>query len=127
DRGAGGARRDPGGDVDARVRPWRGGAVALRSTAPGKVLWSGEYAVLDGAPAIVMAVDRRARAWIEPAPVRLSPFLEAARAEIAAHHGSASPATWAASHVRVDSAAPADAGRKLGLGSSAASTVAAVA
>ena len=32
------------------------------ASAPGKIVLSGEYAVLDGAPAIVMAVDRRARA-----------------------------------------------------------------
>jgi mevalonate kinase len=30
--------------------------------APGKVMLSGEYAVLDGAPALVMAVDRYASA-----------------------------------------------------------------
>lgn len=34
--------------------------MSVRS-APGKVVLCGEYAVLDGAPAIVMAVDRRAR------------------------------------------------------------------
>ena len=34
---------------------------ALKASAPGKVILSGEYAVLDGAPAICMAVDRRAR------------------------------------------------------------------
>ena len=34
------------------------------ATAPGKVVLSGEYAVLDGAPALVMAVDRRAEVAI---------------------------------------------------------------
>ena len=31
-----------------------------RATAPGKMMLSGEYAVLDGAPAVVAAVQRRA-------------------------------------------------------------------
>lgn len=35
------------------------------ASAPGKVVLAGEYAVLDGAPAICMAVDRRARATVE--------------------------------------------------------------
>lgn len=34
------------------------------ASAPGKVIISGEYAVLDGAPAICMAINRRARADI---------------------------------------------------------------
>lgn len=33
---------------------------SITASAPGKVILSGEYAVLDGAPAICMAVDRRA-------------------------------------------------------------------
>lgn len=36
----------------------------IRASAPGKLVLSGEYAVLDGAPAICMAVDRRARVTI---------------------------------------------------------------
>jgi phosphomevalonate kinase len=36
----------------------------LIATAPGKVVLAGEYAVLDGAPAICMAVDRRARVTV---------------------------------------------------------------
>ena len=35
------------------------------ASAPGKVVLTGEYAVLDGAPAIVTAVDRRARVTID--------------------------------------------------------------
>jgi len=37
------------------------------ASAPGKIVLSGEYAVLDGAPAIVMAVERRARATLADA------------------------------------------------------------
>jgi phosphomevalonate kinase len=33
---------------------------SIQTSAPGKVIISGEYAVLDGAPAICMALDRRA-------------------------------------------------------------------
>lgn len=37
----------------------------IRTSAPGKVILTGEYAVLAGAPAISMAVDRRATVTIE--------------------------------------------------------------
>ena len=37
---------------------------AVSASAPGKVVLSGEYAVLDGAPAVCMAVDRRASAKV---------------------------------------------------------------
>jgi phosphomevalonate kinase len=37
----------------------------IASSAPGKFVLSGEYAVLDGAPALCVAVDRRARVSIE--------------------------------------------------------------
>jgi phosphomevalonate kinase len=40
----------------------------IRLTLPGKVLLFGEYAVLHGAPAIVAAVDRRARVQLEAGP-----------------------------------------------------------
>jgi len=38
----------------------------IAASAPGKFVLSGEYAVLDGAPAICVAVDRRAVVVIEP-------------------------------------------------------------
>jgi len=45
---------------------------AVVASAPGKIVLSGEYAVLDGAPAIVMAVDRRARAVLADNAGRVS-------------------------------------------------------
>jgi len=41
-----------------------GRKVVVTASAPGKVVLSGEYAVLDGAPAVCMAVSRRARVTI---------------------------------------------------------------
>lgn len=41
---------------------------AVEAFAPGKLLLIGEYAVLDGAPALVLAVDRLARVTITRAP-----------------------------------------------------------
>ena len=38
--------------------------INIETSAPGKVMLAGEYAVLDGAPAICMAVNRRARVSI---------------------------------------------------------------
>lgn len=40
----------------------------IQTEAPGKLILLGEYAVLFGAPALVTAVDRRARVSITPAP-----------------------------------------------------------
>ncbi|MBX6765214.1 MAG: hypothetical protein IRY88_16290 [Rubrobacteraceae bacterium] len=39
----------------------------VRAEAPGKLFLLGEYAVLEGAPALVLAVDARASAVVEPA------------------------------------------------------------
>jgi len=131
------------------------------ATAPGKLILTGEYAVLDGAPAIVIAVDRRAVARRNATPRGSSPFLLAVAEEIAARRGVDDPATRAALEISVDSTAfydrtttrrlaaiaiargsitaqraavdpaarPSETGdrSKLGLGSSAAVTVAATA
>lgn len=98
------------------------------ATAPGKLILTGEYAVLDGAPAVVVAVDRRAVARLRAgAPRGSSPFLVAVAAELAARRGADDPAARVALDIAVDSSAFYDGLTKLGLGSSAAVTVAATA
>ncbi len=98
------------------------------ATAPGKLILTGEYAVLAGAPALVVAVDRRAIARLEPAASREgSPFLRAVVTELGSRLGPEAPATRAARDVIVESGAFYEGPTKLGLGSSAAVTVAATA
>ena len=94
------------------------------ATAPGKVMLAGEYAVLDGGLAVVAAIDRRARATLASGPVALSPFLVAAREIVAEVLGEAAAETL--DRTVVDTAPLVDGERKLGLGSSAAATVAAI-
>jgi len=87
---------------------------------------AGEYSVLHGRPALVMAVDRRVCAWLEDSPRSLQGILAAVRDVMIEAHGPESPAADAAARVRVDShALYDDHGIKLGLGSSAATCVAA--
>jgi phosphomevalonate kinase len=101
------------------------------ATAPGKLILTGEYAVLDGAPALVIAVNRRVVAARQLGPRGSSPFLAAVADELAAR--GRRDAAAVAMTIAVDSRAFYDAPRpglapvKLGLGSSAAITVAAVA
>jgi phosphomevalonate kinase len=93
--------------------------------APGKVMLAGEYAVLDGAPALVMAVDRYAHAVATDASDLgerdgwLTPELDAALS-IARQQSLVSASISA----RVQPATLFDGPRKLGLGSSAAMCVA---
>lgn len=82
----------------------------MRAAAPGKLVVTGAYAVLDGAPAIVFAVDRLAIA--DTARVAEHPTREV-RAALGTHG-----APWC------DASALADGETKLGLGSSAAVLVA---
>lgn len=81
------------------------------ASAPGKLVLSGAYVVLDGAPAIVTAVSCRAIADASRRSDFLSPELKAA-------FGDGAPF--------VDSSSMRKEGRKLGLGSSAAVLVAAL-
>ncbi len=123
---------------------------SLVATAPGKLVLCGEYAVLDGAPAISAAVDRRARVTLRETgrdagvvvttmgfrdgeyhfrltesglkPTREQGELPLAQAVVA--NAGLPPGTGLC--VELDTAAFFDAGVKLGLGSSAALTVALV-
>ena len=90
--------------------------MTVSASAPGKVVLSGEYAVLDGAPAVCMAVDRRA-------------VVTAGKG--AAATSSSSLVQTVIKAVGRDATPDCDtrafatqAGEKLGLGSSAALTVA---
>ncbi len=101
---------------------------SMTASAPGKLIVTGEYAVLDGAPALVVAMNRRVVARFAPGVARgSSPFLLAVAREIATRYGDAHPAAAAALSIAVDSSSFYDGAQKLGLGSSAAVTVAATA
>jgi phosphomevalonate kinase len=86
--------------------------------APGKAILCGEYAVLHGAPAVATAVDRFATATFKEGVS--SPFVSYARAKVEEASGKRFPP------ISVDSAGLYDQDKKLGLGSSAAVTVATV-
>jgi len=93
--------------------------------APGKVFIMGEYAVLDGAPAVVAAVSRFAVGQFIAGGAGESPFVEEAVRVTLEGLGERAAALPAGS-VWVDSAGFSAEGRKLGLGSSAAVTAATV-
>jgi phosphomevalonate kinase len=97
------------------------------ATAPGKLILTGEYAVLEGAPALVIAVNRRAIASRRTGPRGTLPFLVAVADEIAHQRGADHSAVAAAMEIAVDSRQFFEGTQKLGLGSSAAVTVAATA
>jgi len=89
-------------------------------SAPGKLFLAGEYAVLEGAPAVVTAVDRRARAWISTSTPPRSPVLDAVARAVRRALDDRGGASRELPPVRADSSAFSRARRKLGLGSSAA-------
>ena len=98
------------------------------ASAPGKVVLSGEYAVLDGAPAICMAVNRRAVAKVDESPdgrchVTTPGFAGEDRFSIVdAVCGGVRPAR----SIELDTRAFSEKDSKIGIGSSAALTVALV-
>ncbi len=96
------------------------------ASAPGKVMLAGEYAVIDGGEAVMLAVDRRAMARVVEQPPPLSPFLEEAARVVGDRFGADSAEARAARAIAVDTGALRQGEAKLGLGSSAAATVAAI-
>jgi phosphomevalonate kinase len=84
----------------------------MKAKAPGKVVLSGAYAVLEGAPCIVTAVDR---------------YVCADSRKPAEHIAEEVRAAMAAPYPHIDASALRSGGRKLGLGSSAAIVVASLA
>lgn len=117
--------------------------------APGKLFLLGEYAVLDGAPAIVAAVDRYVSAELRPAagervsiasdqttatvgfragdPPSRDDFFAAALSAYAACLAARPELAGCALDIRISSASSYVGGSKIGFGSSAAVTVALVA
>jgi phosphomevalonate kinase len=91
-------------------------------SVPGKLFLGGEYAVLEGAPAIVAAVNRRARATFVPGSAPSSAVIAAAMVEVRQRVADLPPGA-----AQVDTSRFMREGVKLGLGSSAAAAVAAVA
>ena len=110
----------PGGPIEIRA--------TMKVSAPGKMMISGEYAVLEGAPAIVAAVQTRALAWVfdgaeheDRASEKRFPEAFASAAIAAEALGTEAPP------FRVDVSELRRAGQKLGVGSSSAAAAAAAA
>jgi phosphomevalonate kinase len=97
------------------------------ATAPGKLLVAGEYAVLDGASALLVAIDRRVVARTRGGPRGSSPLFVALADELGRRFGASDPRAARALDVEVDSSPLFHGPHKLGLGSSAATVVAATA
>ena len=91
-------------------------------SAPGKLFLVGEYAVLEGAPAVVAAVDRRVTGRFVPGAEASSPLIAAALRVVREHLVDAFPEGAPV----LDSSSLMAGDRKLGLGSSAAVAAAAV-
>ncbi len=99
--------------------------MTARASAPGKIVLSGEYAVLFGAPAVCMAVDRRAVASVRDTgrdcEVHAAGFAGADRFRIV---DAVCPQGRPEADIDLDTSAFSKDGTKFGIGSSAALTVA---
>lgn len=94
-------------------------------SAPGKVFLVGEYAVLEEGTAVLAAVNRYAHAQYIPEAAAASPFIAEAAARAITALGELAAALPTGAPI-VDTEQFEQAGKKLGLGSSAASVVAGV-
>jgi phosphomevalonate kinase len=88
---------------------------------------AGEYAVVDGGPAVLVGASTRAYAEVCDDEQRLSPFLAEVQRTLAEEFGDRSMSAIAAKCLRIDTSAFRQEKEKLGLGSSAAATVAGMA
>ena len=98
--------------------------MSILASAPGKIVLSGEYAVLFGAPAICMAIDRRAVVSLEPGTectVRTPGFTGEDPFAVV---DAVSPGGRPLYEIDLDTSAFSENGNKIGIGSSAALTVA---
>ncbi len=92
----------------------------LRCSAPGKLFLGGEYAVLDGAEAVVTAVDRRAVAVPLEKPLHPSPIVAAVREHAARFISDRGGSFEVEKSIQVSSPGFRIRGQKIGVGSSAA-------
>ena len=97
---------------------------APSASAPGKLLIAGEYAVLEGAPALVAAINRRARAEMRASGEARTEPVSPLHLAIGGTLGSD---TSELERLHLDTRALFLGQRKLGLGSSAAACVAGIA
>lgn len=94
----------------------------VSASAPGKLMVSGEYAVLEGALAVVASVDVRVFArWVKSTGIALPPEAAAARKLAEEAYGAIDM------ELAIDASDLRRSGQKLGLGSSAAAAAAAAA
>ncbi len=93
---------------------------SLSCSAPGKLFLGGEYAVLDGAEAVVTAVNRRAVAVPLEKPLHPSPIVAAVREHAARFITDRGGSFEVEKSIQVSSPGFRIRGQKIGVGSSAA-------
>jgi mevalonate kinase len=98
---------------------------SISCSAPGKLFLGGEYAVLNGAQAVVTAVDRRVRAVASDQEEHQSPILKIVREQVVRFLENDCGKSMALPPIQTRSRYFQIGGQKIGLGSSAAVSAAA--